>query len=152
MARHDALKRLHQSLLARRSDLRKKLAEDLDSLRNSEATGDEADAAFDATGDEMNSQLAELEARELTQIEKALVRLKQGNYGLCEVCQSRIPVGRLNMLPFSTLCVACQREMEDHPGGSGRASGGDWGKVYATAASLDEPRVNLAELEMDLSK
>jgi len=151
MARHDALMRLHESLLARRRDLRKKLSEDLASLRNSEASGDEADAAFDATGDEMNSQLAELEARELTQIEKALSRLKQGNYGLCESCQARIPVGRLNMLPFCTLCVACQREMEDHPGG-GRANGGDWGKVYDTASSMDEPRVNLAELEMDLSK
>jgi DnaK suppressor protein len=149
MARHDALKRLHQSLLARRADLRKKLADDLNSLKNSEATGDEADAAFDATGDEMNSQLAELEARELSQIEKALVRLKQGSYGKCEVCQARIPVGRLNMLPFCTLCVACQREIEDHPG-SGRANGGDWEKVYDTASSLDEPRVNLAALEMDL--
>src|SRR5262245_65986229 len=89
MARHDALMRLHQSLLARRSDLRKKLADDLASLRNSEASGDEADAAFDATGDEMNSQLAELEARELTQIEKALLRLKQGTYGLCESCHAR---------------------------------------------------------------
>jgi DnaK suppressor protein len=151
MARHDALKRLHQSLLARRADLRKKLSDDLNSLKNSEATGDEADAAFDAAGDEMNSQLAELEARELSQIEKALLRLKQGTYGLCEVCQARIPVGRLNMLPFCTLCVDCQREMEDYPG-SGRANGGDWAKVYDTATPLDDPRVNLAALEMDLSK
>ena len=151
MARHEALLRLHQSLLARRAELRKKLAEDLDSLRNSEVTGDDADAAFDAGSDEMNSPLAELEARELSPIEKSLFRLKQGNYGLCEACHAKIPVGRLDMLPYSTLCVTCQREMEEHPGGS-RQHGGDWTKVYDSASSLDEPRVNLAALELDLSK
>src|SRR5437870_2033440 len=100
MARHEALLRLHNSLLARRAELRKKLAADLDSLRGSEASGDQADVALDASSDEMNSALAELEARELSQIDRALARLKQGTYGLCEVCHGKIPVGRLGTLPF----------------------------------------------------
>jgi RNA polymerase-binding transcription factor DksA len=32
-----------------------------------------------------------LEARELSQIERALARLKQGNFGVCEGCQKKIP-------------------------------------------------------------
>ncbi len=152
MARHDALLRLHKSLLARRAELRKKLAEDLDNLRGSEASGDQADAALDASSDEMNSALAELDARELGQIDRALARLKQGIYGHCEVCQDKIPVGRLATLPFCTLCIACQREMEKYPDW-GRQNGGDWAKVYDSASSLEEPRdVNLAELEIDMSK
>jgi DnaK suppressor protein len=151
MARHDALLRLHKSLLSRRADLRKKLAEDLASLRGSEAS-DQADAALDATSDEMNSALAELDARELGQIDRALARLKQGTYGLCEVCHGKIPVGRLTTLPFCTLCIECQREMEKYPDW-GRQSGGDWEKVYDSASSLEDQReVNLAELEIDLSK
>ena len=151
MARHEALLRLHKSLLARRSELRKKLTEDLDSLRGSEASGDQADAALDASSDEMNSALAELEARELSQIDRALARLKQGTYGLCEVCHGRIPVGRLGTLPFSTLCIECQREMEKYPDW-GRQSGGDWAKVYDAPSSFEEQReVNLAELEIDMS-
>ena len=151
MARHDALLRLNQSLLARRTDLRKKLAEDLDSLRGTEASGDQADAALESTSDEMNSALAELEARELSQIDRALARLKQGTYGQSEVCQAKIPVGRLNTLPFSTLCIECQREMEKYPDW-GRQGGGDWSKVYDSASTMDEPReVNLAELESDMS-
>ena len=151
MARHDALVRLHQSLLARRTDLRKKLAEGLDNLHGTEASGDQADAALESTSDEMNSALAELEARELTQIERALLRLKQGTYGLCEVCHGKIPVGRLNTLPFSTLCIECQREMEKYPDW-GRQGGGDWSKVNDAAISMDEPReMNLAELEIDMS-
>ena len=151
MARKYALLRLHKSLLARRTELRKKLAEDLDNLKNAEATGDQVDAAFDAGSEEMTSQLAELDSRELGQIDRTLLRLKQGTYGLCEVCAGKIPVGRLNALPFCTMCIECQREMEKFPDW-GRQAGADWGKVYDSARTLEEPRdVNLQELEIDLS-
>src|SRR6516225_1188799 len=98
MARNDALMRLHKTLTARRAELRKKLADDLDNLRNfrgDDSTGDAADVAFESGSDEMNSQLAELDSRELSQIERALARLKQGTYGLCESCSGKIPVARL---------------------------------------------------------
>ena len=73
---------------------------------------DAADVAFEAGSDEMTSQLAELDSRELSQIDRALIRLKQGTYGLCEACQKKIPVGRLNALPYTTHCIECQREMD----------------------------------------
>src|SRR6516165_12496847 len=126
MARSDALLRLHKSLLARRADLRRKLAGELDNLRNfktADSTGDSADAAFESGSEEMASQLAELDARELSQIERALARLKQGTYGLCEVCGHKIPVGRLNALPYSTLCINCQRELEKYPDWNDRSGG-----------------------------
>src|SRR6202043_55806 len=93
------------------------LGGELKDLRNfkSNDTGDSADAAFDSGSEEIASQLAELEARELSQIERALARIKQGTYGLCEICQIKIPVARLNALPYSTTCVPCQREMEISP-------------------------------------
>src|SRR6516162_5953991 len=99
MARREALLRLHKSLLGRRGDLLGKLAGELNNLRNFknlDGTGDSADAAFDSGSEEMASQLAELDARELEQIERAIVRLKQGTYGLCEGCNTKIPVARLN--------------------------------------------------------
>src|SRR4051812_33169713 len=114
MARQDALLRLHKTLLARRAEIYKKLEEDIDNLRNfkgEDPTGDSADVAFEAGSDEMASHLAELDSRELGQIERALHRLKQGTYGVCESCAEKIPIGRLNALPYSTLCIECQREM-----------------------------------------
>lgn len=153
MARNDALLRLHKTLAGRRADLLKKLADDLHDLRNrhgDDSTGDPADAAFEAGSDEMASQLAELDARELTQIERALARLKQGTYGLCEICQKKIPVGRLNALPYTTLCIECQRDMERYPNWDDRR-GGNWEKVYDAASSMEEPReVDLSQLESDL--
>jgi DnaK suppressor protein len=156
MARKDALLRLHKTLLSRRADLRKKLAEDLDNLRNfrgEDSTGDAADVAFESGSDEMASQLAEFEARELGQIDRALVRLKQGTYGLCESCSAKIPVGRLNALPYSTLCIDCQREMEQYPDWNDRRNAGDWEKLVDSASLLEDQReVNLSDLEIDLSK
>lgn len=154
MARRDALLRLHQTLLARQADIRRKLAEELDHLRHEgggDVGGDSADAAFEAGSDEMTSQLAELDARELTQIERALARLKAGTYGLCESCQKKIPVGRLNALPYSTLCIECQREMEQHPGWDARGSD-NWEKVFDSVTPLEDQReIRLSDIEMDLS-
>src|SRR5215475_9322440 len=132
MARQDALLRLNKSLLARRDHLRKKLSEELANLRemSADSTGDSADAAFDAGSDEMSSQLAEFDARELGQIERALQRLKQGTYGLCEVCQSKIPVSRLNALPYTTFCIECQRDLEKYPDWEDRRNSGNWEKVF----------------------
>jgi len=153
MARRDALLRLHKALVARRDELRRRLGGELKDLRlqSVDATGDSADLAFDSGSGEVSSQLAELEARELNQIERALARLKQGTYGVCEGCQKKIPVARLNALPFSTTCIECQREMEMYGSYRGR-NGGDWEKVDASERPLEEQReVNLSDLEFDVS-
>jgi DnaK suppressor protein len=154
MARRDALIRLHQSLLARRAELRKRLGMELRDLsRSSESTtGDAADVAFDSTGEEVTSQLAELEAKELQQIEHALRKLKQGTYGLCEGCNSRIPVSRLNVLPYSILCIACQREMETDSSWWSRRAESGWDRLSDHEGGMDEKVVRLSDLEIDYTK
>lgn len=153
MARQDALLRLHNTLLARRSEILKKLQEDIDNLRNfkgEDSTGDSADVAFEAGSDEMASHLAELDSRELSQIDRALHRLKQGTYGLCENCAQKIPIGRLNALPYSTMCIECQREMERYPDWGSARRGGDWERVYDSASSTEDQReVRLSDLDLD---
>src|SRR5262245_37539383 len=155
MARRDALLRLHKSLMSRRAELRKRLGGELEDLRNfkaTDATGDSADAAFDSGSEEIASQLAELEARELSQIERALARIKQGIYGVCEGCQVKIPVARLNALPYSTTCIKCQREVELHGSWDDRDGNGNWDKVSDAGPQEDQPEINLNDLEMDMSK
>src|SRR5580704_16336498 len=111
MARREALLRLHKTLSSRRNELKSRLGMELKDLGNLNP-GDAADVAFGAGSEEVTSHLAELEARELNQVERAMTKIKSGNYGVCEVCSGKIPVERLNALPYSTLCVTCQREME----------------------------------------
>jgi DnaK suppressor protein len=114
MARKDSLQNLRTILVRRRDALRSALAGDLTLLRElrSESPGDVVDAAYDSAQDEISSQLAEVESRELAHIENALDRMKSGKYGICEVCESRIPLVRLNALPYATMCIGCQREIE----------------------------------------
>jgi DnaK suppressor protein len=43
----------------------------------------------------------------LRKVDRALERVEAGTYGLCESCGNAIPVERLDVLPYSTLCVEC---------------------------------------------
>ena len=42
------------------------------------------------------------------QVERALERLREGSYGICEGCGRRIPEARLRYQPAATRCVECQ--------------------------------------------
>ena len=138
MARKDSLLNLRTILLRRRDALRSALAGDLSLLRelHGETTGDVVDAALDTAQDEISSQLAEVESRELAHIENALVRMKSGEYGACEICSKKIPMARLDALPYATMCIECQREIE--------RSGG----MAATREAYDD---SSADIEIDVS-
>lgn len=114
MNRTQTIEKLRQVLLKRRQALRKALAGELSELEalNRAASGDEVDNALDSAYDEMNAQLAEMESRELAQIEKALERMEDGTYGICEVTGKPIPLARLQALPYTTVRVEAQRELE----------------------------------------
>jgi DnaK suppressor protein len=134
--------------------LRNSLADEVENLRRlrTDQAGDSAAAAFDCDGEEVSVRLAELEARELTQIERALTRLKQGTYGVCEVCQGKIPLARLNALPYSTTCIDCQRQVESRPGSESRGGEG-WGRIGDAGSAAEEQReIDLAKVEMELSR
>jgi DnaK suppressor protein len=42
------------------------------------------------------------------EIERALNKIDNGTYGLCEKCGKEIPRARLKVLPHAPLCVACK--------------------------------------------
>ena len=45
-------------------------------------------------------------------IERALDRMPTGTYGLCVTCGDRIPVARLEVLPWAVQCVKCKARGE----------------------------------------
>ena len=108
-----AIRNLASVLKKRREALRRALAGDLSLLQELRAdSGDTADLATDSVQDELTSQLAQVETRELARCERALEMVKAGAYGECEVCGKNIPMARLNALPYATHCIICQREAE----------------------------------------
>jgi DnaK suppressor protein len=158
MRRQDALLGLQLTLLARRKELRRLLADELAYLHDfnaADATGDSADLAFEAGSDEMSSRLAEVDARELIQVEQVLARLKVGTYGLCEgdgaICQRKIPLARLKALPYATFCINCERQLEKSAGWQSLRYAGNWSQVHAFRPASEDMRMDVSKLEMNLS-
>lgn len=149
MARKDAVLQMRQTLIRRRDALRQALAGDLSLLKelNQQGSGDVVDAALDSAQDEISSQLAEVESRELAMIEKALERIREGEYGKCEGCGTRIPVARLKALPYATLCIECQRELERE--GSADHGDTDWGRLFDTRSG-DNDVTSIDEMQIDI--
>jgi DnaK suppressor protein len=116
MARKDAMANLREVLIKRRDALRKALAGDLSMLKElrEQSSGDVVDFALDSAQDEISSQLAEVESRELSNVEAALEKMREGSYGKCEGCAGNIPVVRLQALPYAVHCIQCQQEIEKH--------------------------------------
>lgn len=145
--RNDSIKKIQQLLVTRRDALRKALAGDLSLLMQlrEQSGSDVVDAALDSAQDEISSQLAEVESRELGSIEKALVRIREGSYGDCEICGKKIPVARLNALPYATMCIECQQAAED--GTLDDRMQEDWSRVVDTGYSDADSHVNDFELQ-----
>lgn len=106
------LTRLREEFVASAAEIRGRLAEPQRDASDV-ATVDQhpADVASDTTERELDiSRVAMLDAR-LAQIEDAFDRLKQGTYGVCQVCGQQIPEERLAVMPDTPFCVKdAQRE------------------------------------------
>jgi len=147
--RKEAMLSMHQVLIKRRDALRKALAGDLSLLKElrAQSSGDVVDAALDSVQDEISSQLAEVESRELARIENALARMREGQYGVCEACGCNIPMARLNALPYATSCIKCQREAEREGGGG--AADVDWSRLLDSNSTDTDMSIN--DIELDVS-
>jgi RNA polymerase-binding protein DksA len=71
-----------------------------------------ADMATDLYDREFSLGLAEGERERLYELDEAVKRIDQGNYGICETCGEKIPSGRLKVMPHAKYCLKHQEEME----------------------------------------
>jgi DnaK suppressor protein len=145
ISRKEALVQLRQTLVTRRDSIRAALAGDLNLLRElrGQPSGDVVDAALDTAQDEISSQLAEVESRELASIETALERMQDGDYGVCEGCNEGIPLARLQALPYAVMCIKCQRKAERN--GTAQNGPRDWSRLLDSVSDTDAS----ADVEVD---
>ena len=100
--RRDELKAEYEHTLTEISELQR------DRLTDS-AGDDQADTGTKTFEREQEISLANGILERITQVERALERLDEGNYGWCERCGNQIPVERLAAFPSATLCVTCKQ-------------------------------------------
>ena len=109
-------KKIRAALEERRAELQAEydqtLAEitELQRERLTDSAGDDqADTGTKTLEREQEITLANNLLERITQVERAIDRLGEGNYGWCEKCGNAIPVERLAAFPSATLCVHCKQ-------------------------------------------
>ena len=76
------------------------------------AGNDQADVGSTTFERDHEMSLANNARDMLMQTERALTRIDDGSYGVCESCGNAIGKGRLQAFPRATLCVSCKEREE----------------------------------------
>jgi len=79
-----------------------------------------ADNGTDSMEREKAFLFASTEGRALLDVNEALRRLYNGQYGNCEVCSGPVGKGRLEVVPHARLCVSCKEQEERNQAGRAR--------------------------------
>jgi DnaK suppressor protein len=108
--------KIRVALVARRDELQAEYDQTLNEIaelqrdRLTDSAGDDqADTGTKTFEREQEISLANNLLERITQVERAIDRLGEGNYGWCERCGNAIPVERLAAFPSATLCVSCKQ-------------------------------------------
>ena len=102
-------------LLSKRQELLQRVSDIQKDLRN-EDNPIEKDFEEQAVQMENEEVLNALDAEgraTLIKIEQALQRIENGNYDICTLCDTTIPIARLRVMPYTELCVDCATEAEE---------------------------------------
>ncbi len=110
MANAKQIEELKQILLERRETINKNIQgsrDSIDSLKDSECK-DEYDYAEVSSDSFKEGIIANQQIKELNEIDEALKRIEKGTYGICEMCDESIAIGRLRAKPFAKFCTPCR--------------------------------------------
>jgi DnaK suppressor protein len=81
-------------------------------VTSGEPSGDIYDQASSERDRELGLLLGDRDREKLRNIDEALLKIIEGEYGICEECEEDIPVGRLKVVPFARYCVKCKADIE----------------------------------------
>ncbi len=81
-------------------------------IQGGEPSGDIYDQASSERDRELGLLLGDREREKLRNIDEALLKIEEGEYGICEECEEEIPLGRLKVMPFARYCVKCKADIE----------------------------------------
>lgn len=77
-----------------------------------EGVADVADQGLTDSLKDFLHLMSDARREEIMQIDEALERLANGTYGRCPDCGRAIDIARLEIRPFTRLCLDCQRQAE----------------------------------------
>ena len=86
-------------------------ADEIAELRSNGAV-DDFDVASINTDSNLEYSISLKQRIEYQKIEKALKKIENGSYGICEECEEPINLERLKAKPHASLCISC-RELSE---------------------------------------
>jgi DnaK suppressor protein len=101
-------------LQSRKEQIQKNISSvnsELNQLSNLELN-DEGDHAAVNNNSMVESAIVQQQAQELEEIEKALSKIANGEYGICEMCEDDIGFQRLKVKPHAVYCIDCREIAE----------------------------------------
>ena len=114
--RKRTLDSIERKLLKKKEDLLEtiegEIANEMEGVESENITGDIVDEANSSYEHLIYSSLTEKEQENLSAINAALNRLKEGVYGKCVVCGKYIDEKRLLAIPEAKMCIACKAKQE----------------------------------------
>lgn len=72
----------------------------------------QADEGTDDFNRTISIEITGKEQAILKQINRALEKMKEGTYGICDVTNEEIPLARLEAVPYATMTVKAQEKLE----------------------------------------
>ncbi len=72
----------------------------------------QADEGTDDFGRTISLEVTNKEYSILRQIERALEKIEEGTYGICDITSEEIPIQRLEAVPYATMTVKVQEKFE----------------------------------------
>lgn len=69
------------------------------------------DAASDTLERSKSIAIGESLRETLAQVEHAMLKLEKGTYGICDSCEKAIAKGRLDFLPYASMCAECRKRL-----------------------------------------
>jgi DnaK suppressor protein len=102
-----------QKLLAWREELVEESRETISHLQQEvRDVGDEAERATRETENSLELRTRDRYRKLIRKIDKALIRIEEGEYGYCEETGEEIGLDRLEARPIATLCLDAQERWE----------------------------------------
>ncbi|MHB1755605.1 MAG: TraR/DksA C4-type zinc finger protein [bacterium] len=74
--------------------------------------GDDADKSSSSATREVSYSMGNMNGTAIKEIDRALEKIEEGTYGICEDCGEPIPPKRLQLIPYCNYCVSCQEDIE----------------------------------------
>lgn len=72
----------------------------------------QADEGTDDFVRSVNLEVSDKEFKILRQIERALEKINENTYGICDLTEEEIPKARLEAIPYATMTVKAQEKLE----------------------------------------